>query len=448
MMAKISDSSNVNMSPVMLSDAEVAATAQKKTKIKVAVAGALGVQADKDLPPARDYAASNVGNPVLTAAAQLQERVRQMQHDFPGLQSLLLSHLTTEVRVAIEQGNRSGVELLNALATPLEKFPALKQIVAQVQTDIAQVEHGVQNGTLSPAQATLQIMTAFDKAEASFGNINDQYVSGVLELEYHGDQLSNEVVMKAVNTQLQKTVAEAQIKAPTLNVEEQVSQLKKDLDAIMAKGTFDITAILIQLMAAMDQIRQLANKAKIREREATLTLQLASAQDTRDKGIEQMKAALISGILSMAAGVVSIVGSMRALSKANAAQNLAEDGAKKAAAKALKDIEDPVIAQEIKDAGSKAFNAKLGEVNGVTSGLAQLLKGAGDAGAGIQGIFVSNAEAAGKEKDAYAQAASSRSEAAAKMAEDMLQAIMKVIDNLMQLNNIINQGASNIIQKV
>ncbi len=69
-------------------------------------------------------------------------------------------------------------------------------------------------------------------------------------------------------------------------------------------------------------------------------------------------------------------------------------------------------------------------------------------GAGIQGTKVADMEAKIKEDEAFAQAASVRSDAAAKMADDLFQAILKFIDSMLQLNNIVNQGVSNVSQKV
>jgi hypothetical protein len=220
------------------------------------------------------------------------------------------------------------------------------------------------------------------------------------------------------------------------------------LDAISNSGTLDIDALLIKLMLAMDQLRVLANKAKAREREATLTLQLKSADTIKEKGSAQLTQALVAGITGIVAGAVTVVGTMYAVSKGNTSQQEAEGAVIKDAVNANKSVEDPEVSAAIRDAGSRAFTQQFNIYNGYASGMSQVTKGGGDAGSGGIGFQISNIEADGKEQDAYAQAASGRADAAAKMSEDLYQGIMKMLENLMQINNIINQGISNIIQKV
>jgi hypothetical protein len=220
------------------------------------------------------------------------------------------------------------------------------------------------------------------------------------------------------------------------------------LDAISNSGTLDIDALLIKLMLAMDQLRVLANKAKAREREATLTLQLKSAETIEEKGEAQLTQALVAGITGIVAGAVTVFGTLYAKSKGDTAQKEAEDIVIKDAINANKDVTSYDVAASIRDTGSRAFTQEFNIYNGYASGMSQMVKGGGDAGSGGIGFQISNVEADGKEQDAYAQAASGRADTAAKMSDDLYQGIMKMLENLMQINNIVNQGISNIIQKV
>jgi hypothetical protein len=442
---------NQNIQPSSIQDeVEIQSAARKKTKIRVAVAGALSAQSVQDLPPTRNYALAEVNIPTLTPIQQLEGRIRQLGPDSLTSLNLLKSYWTAETRVAVENKMLTGAEVFDQMTEALNGMPALKQIVANAGTAFVDIEKSVQNGTLSHAQAAVQILTLSDSVEAEMAKVSDQYVNDMLSTQYNNGQLSEQQVKQAVTAQFDQVVAETKAKVSTekQSVAEQVAQLQKELDAISNSGKLDIDAILIKLMTAMNQLRVLANKAKAREREATLTLQLESADDTREKGIAQMTQALVGGIIGMVAGTVTMLGGMFALFKGNQAQKAVRNGIEKEAIKAGTPIDDDTVVQQIIDRGGKAFDRTFGLYNAGANGLAQVIKGGGDAASGSIGVWTTNVEGRGKENDAYAQAASGRADAAAKMAEDLLQGILKMIDNLMQLNNIINQGASNIIQKI
>jgi hypothetical protein len=448
MMSKITNDAQVNMQATIETEA-VKATA-RKTKIRVAVAGALSPQSAADMPPIKNYALAEVNMPALTPVQQLDRRIRQLGLDSSTSLELLKNYLAAETRVTLEYKLSTVTKVLDEATEALKGAPTLKEIVVQFQAAFAAIDKEVETGAMSYAHAAVQIANLSDSAEAAMAKVNDQYVNDLLLAKYNKGQLSDKEAIQAVNVQFNQVAVDATRKVSTekLTVAEQIAQLQKELDAISNSGTLDITALLIKLMTAMDQLRVLANKAKAREREATLTLQLRSADTIKEKGSAQLTQALVSGITGIVAGAVTVFGTMYAVSKGNTAQKDAVEPIKAEALLANKSLEDPEIATSMREAGSKAFSQQFNIYNSYASGMSQVTKGGGDAGSGGISFQISNIEADGKEQDAYAQAASGRADAAAKMSEDLYQGIMKMLENLMQINNIINQGISNIIQKV
>ena len=441
----------INTPALTEANTEVDAAARKKAKVGMAVAGALSPQSTADMPPIQNYALAEVNNAALTPFQQLEGRIRQLGPDSLTSLNLLKSYLIAETRVAVEYKLLTPTQVLDEATEALKGAPELKQIFVQFQSAFAKIAKDLEKGTIPYAQANVQISNLFDSAESEMTKIKDQYVNDIVLTQYNKGQLSEQEVKQSAATQFNQAAVDAMRKVNTADkqsVAEQIAQLQKELDAISNSSPVDISTLLIKLMSAMNQLRVLANKAKAREREATLSLQLKSADTIREKGSAQFTQALIAGITGMVAGAVTILGTMYALGKGNTAQEGAEELVSTEAVNAGQDVRDPVVATSIREAGSKAFNQQFTVYNSYASGMSQAIKGGGDAAAGGVGLQISNIEAEGKEQDAYAQAASGRADTASKMADDLLQGILKMIENLMQINNIINQGASNIIQKI
>lgn len=307
----------------------------------------------------------------------------------------------------------------------------LKAVIGQLQS----IEAEVQNGQQSVVGAGVKLANALDNISIGMAQQQDQASVNKLVSEYQGSDAADKAqTLKSIHAQasgyaervlenLRPDLARASESEQT-TLKQQMTTISNTLSTISTDNSFDLSSLLLQIMSALDEIRKLAAKTKAREREASLTLQLASANDTRKVGEERMIASVLSGALTIASGTISLGGAAGAGLNAN---RLFAKGTEIATDKA------------------KTFTQAI---MGFTGGVADATKAAGELGSGIQQVVISDEEAKGKEHDAYAQGAGGRAEAAQKMIDDMQQQILKVIDGMQQMRSGLNQSASGAINRI
>ena len=253
---------------------------------------------------------------------------------------------------------------------------------------------------------------------------------------------------KALQTYVNSTIA----KVGKENVPEG-SMLRKPLvisaagaDGITTNGVLDITAIILKIMQALDQLRLLNRDLSAKQRQNALTLSLKAADETRKAGHEKMVAGVVAGALGIVAGVATIGGAVYAVgagAKAGAAaRETAETEGK------FEHLKGDDLLEALNKHEGAEMSRTIDRLNTMTQAGSGIVKTSGELGSGIQQTAIAGREAQGQEYSAYAQNTTQQADTTKENAADLLNRLLSSLETLSKLMETKNRGVESVINKI
>lgn len=330
----------------------------------------------------------------------------------------------------------------------MKNLPALKTTLPKL--DIETMMRDVENYKIRLANAPsiaemLKIIAEMNSnVEAVKAKVQDIEVAKQAKALYEsGDTAGAE---KLLQTHVNRTIA----KLGKENVPED-SILKTPLaitaaGADSANGVLDITAIILAILAALDELRTLSRNLSAKQNQAALEYSLKAADETRKAGHEKMVAGVVAGALGIVAGIATIGGSLYAV-------RAGFNAGKAARADAVENNKFASLAEDLREVKlNKLEGAEMSRVadrwNTMSQAGSGIVKTSGELGGGIQQTLIAGAEAQGQENSAYAQNANQQADTTRGNATDLLSRMLSLLETLSKLMETKNQGVASIITKI